>query len=111
MDKQPDEITLCNLEVMLMPNEEIISCRPPQSATRILAFNGKRWFKDDGKPHVGFSYLDDRNIPMALYFSDSEYIQEIVCNKTCKRFRCANGRNGLTIILRDFKGYNIPQAR
>jgi hypothetical protein len=85
--------------------------RPPQDATRILAFNGKRWFKDDGKPHVGFSYLDDENIPIALFFSDSERIEEKVMNKTCARFHCANGINGLDITLVDFKGYKVPQTR
>jgi len=69
--------------------------RPPKTATLVMAFNGKKWFVDDGKPHVGFSYLNDLGFPIGLYFSYSERIQDAVTNKTCERFHCANGDNGL----------------
>jgi hypothetical protein len=69
--------------------------RPPKTAIQVLFLKNNRWYKDDGKNHVGFSYRSVEGWPIGLYFTYNEEIQNQITNKTCDRFHCANGVNGL----------------
>jgi len=64
--------------------------RPPTTATEIMFLKSGKWFDDDGKPHLAFSFKDGY-IPIAA--SNVEKYLDIAMDFTCIRWDCANGRD------------------